>query len=280
MAALLALSSSVLWGAADFLGGLLTRRLPSVAVVGWSQSVGLLAVTAVAVATGGFGGPVGWIPWSVLAGVSGAAGLVAFYAALARGTMGVVSPIAALGAVVPVVGALLAGEAPNALQLTGMAVGLAGAVAASGPEVSGDGGLRSARGRSVVLAGIAGMLFGVSILGIQRGALTDPLLTLVGMRTTSVTLFVLAALALRSGGGVRRGDLPMLAVVGVGDVAANLLLALATTQGLASVVAVLGALYPVTTVLLGALVLHERLHGIQRAGVALALGGVVLLAAA
>jgi drug/metabolite transporter (DMT)-like permease len=279
MAALLALLSSVLWGSADFLGGVVTRRLPAVAVVAWSQAVALLAVSVAAVVTGEAGAPAGWVLWSVLAGAAGAAGLVAFYTALSSGTMGVVSPLAALGVVVPVVGGLAAGDQPRVLQVVGMALGAAGAVAAGGPELSGRT-LRSAQGRSVVLAVVAGLFFGVALLGIQRGADSSPLMTMVGMRVTSVLIFVCVGLAVRSHGGVRPRDLPVIGAIGVLDVSANLVFAFASTQGMDSVVAVLGALYPVTTVALGAVVLRERLVPVQRIGVVLALSGVALLAAA
>jgi len=277
--AVLALLSSVVWGTADYLGGVASRRLPPVAVVGWSQAVALIAVTATAVVTGEIHAPTGWIWWSVLAGACGAAGLAAFYTALAHGTMGVVSPLAALGVAVPVLGGLATGDRPSALQVVGMLLGFVGAVAAGGPELSGKA-LRSAEGRSVLLAVAAGFFFGVALLGIQRAAESSALMTTVGMRLTSVTIFLVVALAVRSTGGVTARDLPFLGLVGVMDVGANLLFGLASTRGLHSVVAVLGAVYPVVTVLLGAVLLKERLARVQQAGVVLALGGVALLAAA
>ena len=278
MAALLALLSSALWGSADFMGGVVARRLPPIAVVGWSQTAGLCAVTAVALARGQLAAPGGWLGWSVLAGLAGASGLVAFYTALSTGTMGVVSPLAALGVVVPVAGGLAAGDQPRALQVLGMVLGGAGAIAAGGPELSGRS-LRSAAARSVLLALTAGFCFGLALLAIQRGADSSPLLTMVGMRLTSVLVFAGIGLAVRSHGGVRPRDLPLIAALGVMDVSANLVFALASTRGMDSVVAVLGALYPVVTVLLGAVVLKERLIPLQRVGVVVALGGVALLAA-
>jgi drug/metabolite transporter (DMT)-like permease len=65
--------------------------------------------------------------------------------------------------------------------------------------------------------------------------------------------------------------------VGLTDVAANALFALASTQGLLALVSVLGSLYPVTTVLLAHVVLGERLTRAQLAGVAVALAGVAAL---
>jgi drug/metabolite transporter (DMT)-like permease len=278
VAALLALLSSALWGSADFLGGLTARRLPAMAVVGWSQAVGLCAITVAAAVSGELSASGGWLGWSMLAGTAGAAGLVAFYTALSSGTMGVVSPLAALGVVVPVAGGLAAGDQPRALQVLGMVLGGAGAIAAGGPELSGRT-LRSAEARSVLLALTAGFFFGVALLAIQRGAESSPLMTMVGMRLTSVLVFAAVGLAVRSLGGVRPPDLPVIVAIGVMDVSANLVFALASTRGLDSVVAVLGALYPVVTVVLGALVLRERILPVQRVGVVVALGGVALLAA-
>jgi drug/metabolite transporter (DMT)-like permease len=305
VAALLALLSSVLWGSSDFFGGLASRRLPAVLVVGWSQGAGLVGVTAVAVLRGATDDPSGWLVWSVLAGVCGAVGLVAFYTALAIGTMGVVSPIAALGVVVPVVVGLLGGDRPSTLQAGGMVLGLLGALAASGPELSGRGLFRArarsvrteletgsrgrtllpepdraaAPARSVWLACAAGLAFGVALLGIQRGADHSPLMTLVGMRASSVGTFAAGALLLRRTVGVPARMLPLLIAVGLVDAGANLAFAFATVRGLPSVVAVIGALYPVATVLLGRFVLGERLAPVQQLGVGLAMGGVALLAA-
>lgn len=270
----LALLSAGLWGSADFGGGLVSRRLPPMAVVAWSQSFGLVAVGIAAVATTAWTAPTGWVLWAVLSGLSGSLALVLFYAALSAGTMGVVSPIAALGAVVPVGLGLLAGERPSALQVVGIVVALLGAAAASGPELTGVG-----RARPVVLAALAGVGFGFALYLIGRGAESSTLMTLVGMRATSVTAFVVVAIMLRTTGGVRRRDVPALAAIGVADAGANLCFGVASTLGLLSVTAVLASLYPVVTVLLARFVLAERLRPVQQVGVAAALGGVVLLSA-
>jgi drug/metabolite transporter (DMT)-like permease len=77
---------------------------------------------------------------------------------------------------------------------------------------------------------------------------------------------------------VPRGRLPALGLVGVLDTTANLLYASASTAGVVSVAAVLASLYPVVTVMLARVVLHERLTRIQASGVASALVGVALIA--
>lgn len=270
--------SGGLWGTADFTGGVLSRRLPSPAVVAWSQAAGLLVVSAVALLVGAWRGPTDWLVWAVVAGLSGSASLVAFYAALASGTMGVVSPIASLGAVVPVGVGVLSGERPSGVQVVGIVVALAGAALASGPDLSAS---RSApsRARPVLLAVVAAVGFGVTLTAIGRGSEHSTLMTLAGMRATSVTAFVVAAVVLGTVGGVRGRDVPVLAGLGVMDAGANFAFGAASTLGLLSITAVLGSLYPVATVLLARFVLHERLSRVQQVGVVAALGGVVLLSA-
>jgi drug/metabolite transporter (DMT)-like permease len=268
----LALVSSVLWGTSDFLGGLFTRRRPAYAVVAGSQACGLLLIAVVAVSTSAWRGPLGWVPWAVGAGVAGSGALVCFYAALATGTMGVVSPVAALGAVVPVLAGVLGGESPSGRAVAGIALALAGAVAASGPELRGTAGPRP-----VLLAALAGAGFGVALVLISEGSRVDAVMTLTGMRATSVTAFAVTALALRTWGGLGRRDVPSLLAIGGGDVGANLLFALASQRGMLSITSVLGSLYPVVTVLLARAVLRERLRPVQQVGVTGALAGVVLV---
>lgn len=278
MAAVLALLSSLLWGGADFLGGTVSRRRPAALVVGSSQLVGLIAIGVVAVAAGALGDDRGYLPWAVVSGLAGLVGLVCFYAALASGTMGVVSPIAALGVVVPVLVGLARGERPATLQMVGIAMAVLGVVLASGPELSGRAGARP-----LVLALVAALGFGLALLFIAEGARSSTLMTLVTMRLTSVTVMaVVLAVAVRrvdrSGMRLDRRDVALVALVGLGDVAANLAFGLASTRGLVSVVAVLGSLYPVVTVLLARVLHGERLAPAQTLGVAGALGGVALIA--
>jgi drug/metabolite transporter (DMT)-like permease len=279
MAAALALLSSLLWGGADFLGGTISRRHQAALVVGISQTAGLLAIAVVAVAAGALDDGAGYLPWAVLSGVAGVVGLVSFYAALAAGTMGVVAPIAALGVVVPVLAGLARGERPAVLQLVGIVVAVAGVVLASGPELSGRAGARP-----VLLAAVAAVGFGVALLAIAEGSRHSTLMTLVSMRVTSVTLLAVALVVALGRGtpgsefvlGPR--DLGLVALVGLGDVAANLSFGLASRRDDVSVVSVLGSLYPVVTVLLARGLHGERLGRLQQAGVAGALVGVVLIA--
>lgn len=217
-----------------------------------------------------------WLPWSVVAGAAGALGLVFFYSALASGTVSVVSPISATGAILPVTIAFLAGERPGSVKVAGIALALTGAVLASGPELRGE---PQVKARAVWLAVVAALCFGVTMYAIARGAQVSSFATMVGMRSTSVTGFAIAALLTRSVGGVTPREMPALALVGLSDVGANLLLGISTTLGMVSVATVLASLYPVVTVTLAAVFLHERMRQVQVVGVVAALGGVVLIAA-
>jgi drug/metabolite transporter (DMT)-like permease len=274
LAVLLALASSVTWGAADFGGGLVSRRLPTLAVTAVSQSAGFAALLVVLAVAGG-GLETRSFLLGIAAGAGGGIGLAAFYRALSLGTMSIVSPVVACGAVVPFGISLATGERPSALALGGAAVALAGAVLASVEE------RRAAareRAHAVLLAVAAAAALGTFTyflgLGSREGS---ALSTLVGARVGSLG-FLLALVAARGAplGLGRRWLLPV-AAVGLCDVGANALFALASGHGLLSLVAVLGSLYPVTTVLLAHLVLGERLTRVQLAGVGVALAGVAAL---
>lgn len=280
MAVALALLSSVLWGTADFFGGVFTRRMPAVVVVLVSQAIALALIVPTAWLLGAFDDPSGYFWWGVGAGVVGPIALVSFYGALSIGTMGVVSPIAATGIVVPVVWGLAQGEQPSTLQYLGIAVGFVGVVLAGGPDVPrSDAAAREAHVRSIVLALVAALGFGASFVCLAEGGDFSVGMTLVVQRSTSVLLMVVPVVAFTRLSGVRWRDLPGLAAVGAGDAAANGTFALASTLGLLSVTAVLGSLYPVATLLLARTLLGERLTRMQMYGVVGAMTGIVLLAA-
>lgn len=280
MAAALALLSSLLWGTADFFGGLYTRRLAAVTVVLVSQAIALAVILPTVWLLGSFDDPSGYFWWGVAAGLVGPIGLISFYIALSIGTMGVVSPIAATGIVVPVVWGLVGGERPSLLQYAGILVGFAGVVLASGPDVPHDDhGARQAHVKSIVLALVAALGFGFAFVCLDGGGHYSVGMTLLVQRSTSVLLLVVPVIVVTRLAGLRWRDLPGLAGVGVGDAAANGAFAWSSTLGLLSITSVLGSLYPVATLMLARTVLGERLARLQAYGVMLALVGILLLAA-
>jgi drug/metabolite transporter (DMT)-like permease len=275
-AVLLALASSAAWGVADFSGGLVARRLSTLAVTVVSQAAGFVALLIVFAASGGsLDTRSFWL--GLLAGFGGGAGLAAFYKALSLGTMSIVSPVAACGALVPFVLSIATGERPSTIALAGAAAALAGAVIASVEERRAP---SAARAHAVMLAIVAAGALGLFIyflgLGSREG---DVLSTLVGARTGSLALLVGLAVARGAPLLVGRRWLAPVAAIGLCDVAANALFALASGRGLLALVSVLGSLYPVVTVVLAHLLLGERLTLIQIGGVGIALAGVVALSA-
>lgn len=276
MTALLSLLASLLWGGADFLGGTVSRRLATYTVIGVSQAFSLAMLVPVAVATGEFDAPRSYLGWGGAAGLVGLVALGAFYTGLADGTMGVVAPIAAIGVALPVVVGLAAGDSPSPGQLLGLAAAVLGVLLSSGPELRSAG--RSAR-RPMLLAGVAAMGFGTVIVLVAHGSRSSVVMTLLTMRAVTVGLLLaLAGVRLRRP-SVARADLPVLAAIGAGDVAANACYAVASRTGLLSIVAVLASLYPAVTAVLAHQLLGERLSRVQTAGVVGALGGVALIAA-
>lgn len=313
----LGLSSGLCWGAADFFGGIQSRRLPALTVAFWSQLAGALAL-AIALAIEGVRPAATGIAWGLAAGVGSGCALVLFYRSLAEGTMSMVAPISACGAIVPVAAALLTGNQPGVLAALGVLATIAGVILVSRPHtparlappaVEGDQAspaspASSARGgRRVVAMALGSALgFGLFYVFVDAGAAStagtaattgavaaagtagshgSPLWVIAGARMSSLAILSMIALVSRRSAlrwpGRRIGAV---ALVGIGDTGANLLFAYAATTGNLAVVGVLGSLYPVATVVLARWLLRERLSGGQNVGVVLALTGVVLLAAA
>ncbi|HET9382525.1 MAG TPA: DMT family transporter [Streptomyces sp.] len=284
MTALFALATSLLWGLADFGGGLLTRRTPALTVVVVSQTVAVAVLGAIVAATGAWSeaGPRLW--FAAAAGLVGPVAMLAFYKALALGPMGVVSPLGSLGVAVPVAVGLTLGERPGPLQLAGIVVAVAGVCLAGGPEFRGGAPVRR---QAVWLTLIAAFGFGAVMALISEASttVTGLFLALFVQRVTNVVAGGLALYAsVRRGapalppGGFPWASLPALGFVGLADVAANGTYAIAAQHGPVTVAAVLASLYPVVTALAARGVLHERLRGVQAAGAGLALMGTVLLA--
>lgn len=274
MAALLALSSSLMWGAADFLGGFTSRRIPALAVYGLSQAAGFVVLVLAATVTSSWGADPGYWPWAIASSLLGMAGMLAFYAALSIGPMGIVSPLVALSVLIPVSFGLLRGEIPAGVQVLGIIAAVVGILLASGPELSG-----AESARPLILAAVAALGFGGMYLTMAEGSAYSPLMTMTGMRVTTVILFLVILARVRSLGGASRRDALPLIVIGVFDAGANVAYGVATTLGLLSTTAVLGSLYPVVTAVLAAIFLHERLRAVQYAGVAVAMVGVVMISA-
>ena len=274
----LSLASAFSWGVSDFLGGQQSRRMPVLGVLAVSQPAGLILIALLIPITGADAISADKLAIAFLAGAASLGGLAAFYAAMAMGTVSVVSPIAALGVVVPVAVGLVRGEEPGALQVAGLIAATAGVVVLSYEEGQ-EPENRAAARRSILLAIIAGLGFGLFFAGLDIASPDRPGWAVLSVRLGGVTAVAVALLVVRpSMEGVGRA-VPVLLAIGAFDVAANTLFAFASTVGILPVVAVGGSMYPAFTVALAHGVLGERLRALQWSGVALALFGVALIAA-
>ena len=274
MAAVLALFSAVVYGIGDFFGGMASRKAQATAVVLWSHVVGLvLVVASLPLVDGVLRG--GDFAWGAAGGVAGLIGVAMLYGALAIGPMSVVAPITGLlAAAVPVAAGLAEGDDPSMPIAIGMVLALAAIVLVS---AEGGGTLRPSDMRGVVLALGAGLGFGLFFVALSHTHDGAGMWPLLAARCASVGLLGGLALLRRIDHEVPREVRPLAVAAGALDVAANVLYLLAVRRGLLSVVSVLTALYPVSTVVLARLVLREQFRQVQRIGMGLAVVAVVLL---
>jgi len=314
---ILALAAAVLYGTADFLGGVASRRASVFAVLATTVPAGAVVVVVVALlgSTPWLGGLLGhgagsptavgdWdaIGWAAVSGVCGAAGLIAFYAGFAAAPISVVAPVAALvSTVLPVGVAIAGGERPTASMVAGGLICLAAIVLVSmppaqpgrpgsgRPDASRPDGSRAGdheHGTTSRLRGLgygvaAGAGFGLFFLSLKNAGQSGVLWPVAVSRTAGTLIAVGIALATRTRpwrhAGGRTGVIAL--VSGAVDAAANVCYVLATRAGLFGLAVVITALYPGMTVLLARWLLGERMRRLQRAGLLLASVGVVLLTA-
>ena len=289
MVMVFALAAAALFGGADFLGGVASRRARAASVLLISTPVGVVVILAAALLTGA---PfqAGGLGWALAAGAVGGGGMIILYGGLAAGPMSVVAPVSALAStVVPVDAALAMGERASAAVYAGAALCLVAIVLVS---MEGGRGSRPATGRDpgvarfrVAARGLwygaaSGLAFGVFFLFI-RNAGTAGVLWPVGLARVAGTVVILAAAAWLGtrppGPGVGRWVL--LAAVGAGilDSTANVCYLLAARAGLFGIAVVITSLYPGITVLLARVTLGERMRAVQRVGLVLAAAGVAMV---
>lgn len=274
MASLLALLSAALWGSSDFEGGRISKRYPAISVLGATQLISLVFGLALTIAVGETEVTLKIFLAGAAAGLFGYIGLICLYAGLSTGRMGVVSPISSLSVLIPMTVALIGGETMSTLTAIGCALAIIGGFLTSGPEFS-----QGVSLKPLLLATGAALGFGSALTFMAIGAAEAPILTMVCMRIA--TAFVTIAIAIRKKGfgGLGRKNLPSLIFIGIADFAANAALGLAVNIGPVAISMVLGALYPVFTVLLAFFILHERLHKAQYIGGIAAVIGVALISA-
>lgn len=273
MAVLLSLISALAYGVSDFLGGIFTKRSGPwrIATVGQASSTVCVGVMALLVA----GSPTGVdFAWGALAGLGSGLGAAFLYRGLANAKMSVVAPISAVGsALLPVVIGLALGERPSGLALIGIVLAFPAIALISivrDPDPAHRGG---------VLDGVlAGTGFGVLFVALGQMSPDAGLTPLAGMYLCSTLAVIAVAVVLREEFVPREPAHWRGALLGPIGVVAVVAFYEATHHGLLSVVSVIAALYPASTVLLAALLLKERVTAWQGLGLAFAVAAVTLVA--
>jgi drug/metabolite transporter (DMT)-like permease len=299
---ILALAAAVLYGTADFLGGVASRRASVFAVLALTVPAGAVVMVVVALlgqvpaiggllGHGGLGSPASagdWsaVGWAAASGVCGAAGLMAFYAGFATAPISVVAPVAALvSAVLPVGVAIIGGERPAATVIAGGLICLVAVVLVSAqPAAHGDAGggrirlVTPERLRALGYGAAAGAGFGLFFIFLKNAGQSGVLWPVAISRSAGTVVAFGIALATRTRLSWGRGGITGIALLsGAIDAAANVCYVLATRAGLFGLAVVITSLYPGTTVLLARVLLGERMRWLQRAGLLLAAAGVVLV---
>ena len=269
----MSLAAAASWGAADFSGGLATKRVNPFGVVVVAHGTGLLFMLLLALLAKE---PVPSrisLLWGMAAGLVGGIGLAALYKALAIGKMGVNAPLSAvIAALLPLLFSFSTEGLPRPLQLVGFVLALISIwLIAAQPGASGG---REGLGLAVVAGiGFSGFLLFSKLAGAH--ALFWPL---VFARLASLLLMLAIVLISRPEWKPAKGALPYMLVAGVLDSGANALYVAATQHGRLDVAAVLSSLYPASTVILARVLLKERLSQPQSAGIVAALIAVPLIA--
>ncbi len=281
MAVLLAALSALTFGAGDFCGGLSARRMAAQWTTAVAQATGLVLIVTVAALVGG--APRGTdLGLGVAAGTCGGIALVVFYWAMAQGPMSVVAPLSAvMSALVPTVAGMVGGERPGALGMVGILLALPAIVLISREPAPGDdeADRTPATPRVIAAAAVSGVGFGLFFTFVSHTSEDSGLWPLAGARSAAI-LLALVVVAVSRPARPRADGARLAMLTGCLDASGNALFLLASRQGLLTLVGVIGAMYPASTVVLARVVLGERLARHQLAGLAVAAGAVVLIAIA
>lgn len=270
----LALGASLTWGLSDFFGPLKGRTLGVLRVLFYVQLGGLAGI-ALIVAIRGKGPADAAAFLAIPAGISGTLGFYAYYRGMVVGAMSIVAPIAGISAVVPVTVGIASGDRPSAWKLAGIACALAGVFLASRDP----GGHQRKLAAGAGLALLAALGFGGYFPPMHAAGNADFWWAALIFRMTSSAVVLAAVTVRRPSLAVDPVQVPLLVLIGIGDMLGNLLFAASSTSGLISITSVLASLYPIVTVVLARIVLAERVARSQEAGIVLTLAGVGLISA-
>lgn len=277
MALVLAGFSALLYGIADFSGGYAASKSRLLSVLILSQLMGTAVALGGLMLLGSSGPTFRDLAWGFVAGFSGSMGLFMLYGGIARSIVAIVSPASAVvGALIPVLFALLMGERPSTSAIAGSVLCLPAILLLSWEHKESDasrGSVRAALGYGL----LAGLGFGIFFVTLSRSHPGAGVWPLLGARAASITSFLVALLVSRQPFRVERPGVVPALVAGAADMGANILFLLASQSGMLSLVAVITSLFPAPTVILARFIFQQRIPAVRMAGLVLALAGVALI---
>lgn len=285
-AVVLGLLSAVVYGSADFVGGVAARRIGALRVTAVGAVSGL-ALLLIALPLVGGGWTSAALGWGALSGVVGSVAVFLLYACLAIGPMSILSPLTAVvSAIVPLTWGLVGGDRFAPIGYAALAVALVAVVLVG--FVPERGAVRPS-GRALLMAVGAGVFIGAFLILLDQTPADSGVVPLIANRAVNGaimwTVVGIVLLRARAGGGAGSDRFTpsgtgLAAVGGALDASANVLILIGLRAGDLSTMSVLVALYPAGTILLAAIVLRERIAPVQWIGLALAVGAAGMLAAA
>jgi len=278
---LLALTTSLLFGVGDFLGGIATRRDTAYAVTGTSHLFSIVLLGIAVLLLPAAQPTSADLLWGAVSGLSGVIGVISLFTALAVGHMSIVAPItAALSAAMPALFDLATGTQLSPVTLAGMALALAAIVIVSiAPDDQVHLPAHEYRPRkALAFSVLSGVGFSGAFIAFSFTEPASGLTPLLAARAVSIPIAVALAFLLGRGFPVGRPALPAALGAGFTDALANVTMLTAIRLGPLAIASVLGSLFPIIVVVLARVFLGERLTWLQRAGVGIAMVAVVLSA--
>ena len=268
MEILLAAAAALVYGVGDYCGGRASRKIDSLVVTCAGQIFSLILLGIFLVILGDPApGMHDWL-WGAAGGLGGFVGLTLFYYALAKGSMTVVAPLAAvISAALPIGTGLFLGDRPSLIAYVGIVIAIVGIALVTGAVGTAHAPTKLA---IVGVATLAGCGFGWMFVCLDRTSSDSGMWPLLAARIASISIAA-TIIAFRGRSRLGQGRIPAIALwAGLFDMGANVLFVFANRHGMLSLVSVITALYPVSTIVLALRLDHEKANRSQFVGMACA----------
>ena len=268
MEILLAAAAALVYGVGDYCGGRASRKIDSLVVTCAGQIFSLILLGFFLVILGDPApGMHDWL-WGAAGGLGGFVGLTLFYYALAKGSMTVVAPLAAvISAALPVGTGLFLCDRPSLIAYVGIVIAIVGIALVTGAVGTAHAPTKLA---IVGVATLAGCGFGWMFVCLDRTSSDSGMWPLLAARIASISIAA-TIIAFRGRSRLGQGRIPAIALwAGLFDMGANVLFVFANRHGMLSLVSVITALYPVSTIVLALRLDHEKANRSQFVGMACA----------